>query len=220
MGDATGPAHTAEPPYGAVLAGGESSRYGAPKALATVGGERIIDRVVAALREVVPDVILSANEPALFRDLELPTYPDEGGAQGPLAGIYTALRQAAAAGRPGILAVACDMPVPSVPLLVALRDRAFGSAQAPDIVIPGSAGPRGVEPLFAAYSVGCIPAIDGALADGDRRMIGFHDRVSVRTIPLREVRELCDPAVAFMNVNTPEDRARAEAVVARRERRG
>ena len=215
-------------PFGAVLAGGESTRYGAPKALATVGGERIVDRVVAALREVTPGVIISANEPALFTDLELPTYPDEREGLGPLGGIYTTLLRAREAGRPGILAVACDMPFPSVELLTLLRRAAFGGGDAPapgdpgasgsgsesgsDIVVPASRGPRGVEPLFAAYSVACIEAIDAALAEGDRRMIGFHDRVRVRTIPLEEVAAVCDPARAFLNVNTPEDRERAEAL--------
>lgn len=238
-----------------MLAGGESSRYGSPKALATVGGGRIIDRVIEALRRVTPDVIISANEPELFADLGLPTYPDERPDLGPLGGIYTTLRRAREAGRPGVLAVACDMPFPSVALLALLRRGAFreGDASAPvdtgdsgsgsgsylgpasghepapggdrppsptptpktprpDIVLPASRGPRGVEPLFAAYRTSCIPAIDAALAEGDRRMIGFHERVRVHTIPLDEVAATCDPARAFLNVNTPEDRDRAEAM--------
>lgn len=199
-------------PLGAVLAGGESARYGSPKALATVGGTRIVDRVIAALRQVVPDIVISANEPDLFADLGLPTYPDERPGLGPLGGIYTTLLRAREASRPGILAVACDMPFPSLELLERLRRLAFGSTRAPDIVLPGSLGPRGMEPLFAAYTVACIPAIDEALADGDRRMIGFHQRLAVHTIPVQEVAALCDPARAFLNVNTPDDRARAEAL--------
>lgn len=237
------------PPLGAVLAGGESSRYGSPKALATVGGVRIIDRVIRALREVTPEIILSANEPALFRDLGLPAYPDERPGLGPLGGIYTTLLRAREAGRPGILAVACDMPFPSAELLAVLGRRAFGwgrgpgpkpagdsypgrssssatgadsraapgSATSPDILLPGSGGPRGVEPLFAAYRTTCIAAIEAALAEGDRRMIGFHDRVAVHTIPIDEVESLCDPATAFLNVNTTEDRDRAESMVERGE---
>lgn len=223
-------------PFGAVLAGGESSRYGSPKAFATVGGVRIIDRVIDALCQVTPDIILSANEPELFQDLELPTYPDQRPGLGPLGGIYTTLLRAREAGRPGILAVACDMPFPSAELLTVLLRLAFGSGprpgadpagespartpRAPDIVLPASDGPRGVEPLFAAYRTSCIPAIDAALADGDRRMIGFHDRVAVHTIFLDEIEALCDPDRAFLNVNTPDDRARAEAMVGQAERGG
>lgn len=201
-------------PIGAVLAGGESRRYGSPKALAEVGGARIIDRVVSALERVAGDVIVSANEPELFRDLGLPTYPDERPGLGPLAGIYTALLRAREAGRPGILAVACDMPFPCVRLLERLRVEAFGSASGdePDVVLPESRGRRGIEPLFAAYRTTCLPAIDSAIEEGDRRMIGFHGRVVVRRVPLDVVESLCHPERAFLNVNTPEDRDRAEAM--------
>ena len=204
-------------PLGAVLAGGESSRYGSPKALATVGGKRIIDRVVDALRAVTPEIILSANEPALFRDLDLPTYPDVREGLGPLGGIYTTLLRARDAGRPGILAVACDMPFPSTALLAVLRTTAFGPDDGVDLVLPASRGRRGVEPLFGAYRTTCLPAIDAALAAGDRRMIGFHERVETRTIPLYVVESLCDPERAFLNVNTPDDRARADRIAAGRE---
>ena len=201
-------------PLGAVLAGGESSRYGSPKALATVGGKRIIDRVVDALRTVTPEIILSANEPALFHDLGLPVYPDEREGLGPLGGIYTTLLRAREAGRPGVLAVACDMPFPSTSLLTLLQTTAFGPDASADLVLPASRGRRGVEPLFGAYRTTCLSAIDAALAEGDRRMIGFHERVEARTIPLDVVESLCDPERTFLNVNTPGDRARAERIAA------
>lgn len=216
------------PPLGAILAGGESRRYGSPKALAEVGGARIVDRVVAALRRVTPDLALLANEPGLFEDLDLPTRPDVRPGLGALGGIHTGLLWARAEGRPGILAVACDMPFPSVALLERLRAEAWpepggaGDAAAPgdplpDVVVPESRGRRGIEPLFAAYGVGCLPAIEARIEAGDRRMIGFHEDVAVRRIPLAEVERLCDPARAFLNVNTPEERERAQAMAERDE---
>lgn len=234
----SGPA-TSGAPLGVILAGGGSRRYGSPKALAEVGGRRIVDRVAESLRRVTPDLVLSANEPALFRDLALPTHPDDRPDLGPLAGIYTTLLRAREAGRPGILAVACDMPFPCVPLLERLRDSAFGTAPAPstpdatdaattdatdaahatlpDVVVPESRGRRGLEPLFAAYRTSCLPAIEAALAEGDRRVVGFHGRVRVRRIPLAEVESLCDAERAFLNVNTGAERDRAEALAAREE---
>jgi molybdopterin-guanine dinucleotide biosynthesis protein A len=204
-------------PFGAILAGGESRRYGTPKALATVDGRRIIDRVVATLGRVLPDLVLLANDPDLFEDLHLPTRPDLRPGLGALGGIHTGLHWAREAGRPGILAVACDMPFPCEPLLARLRDEAFsrdgsvpGTAPLPDLVIPESRGRRGVEPLFAAYGVGCLPAIEAQLERQDHRMIGFHDAVTVRRIPVAEVESLCDTEQAFLNVNTPEERDRAE----------
>lgn len=198
------------PPLGAILAGGESRRYGSPKALARVGGARIIDRVVAALRQVTPDLVLLANEPGLFGHLSVPARPDARPGLGALGGIHTGLLWAREEGRPGILAVACDMPFPSVELLARLRDDAWGSGDPADVVVPESRGRRGVEPLFAAYGVGCIGAIEARADAGDRRMISFHEDVRVRRLPLADVEALCDPERAFLNVNTPADRDRAE----------
>lgn len=227
IGDGGGGGGPATGPLGVVLAGGESRRYGAPKALARVGGIRIIDRVIAALEQVAPALALSANDPVLFADLDLPTFPDERPGLGALGGIHVALRQAGAAGRPGILAVACDMPFPCVPLLHRLSRVVFGSgdgsdaggagATRPDAALPESRGRRGVEPLFAAYRVSCLPAIEAALEAGDRRMVGFHREVHVHRVPLQEVRSLCDPERAFLNVNRPEERDRAEAMAERDE---
>lgn len=200
-------------PFGAILAGGESRRYGAPKALVTVGGQRIIDRVVASLRRVLPELVLLANEPDLFADLHLPTRPDIRPGLGALGGIHTGLHWARETGRPGILAVACDMPFPCEPLLARLRNEAFApgpGAVPPDMVIPESRGRRGVEPLFAAYGIGCISAIEAQLERQDNRMIGFLEAVTVRRVPVAEVEALCHPEQVFLNVNTPEERERAE----------
>lgn len=210
------PVRAGRGPFGAILAGGESRRYGSPKALATVGGVRIIDRVVDVLGRVAPELVLLANEPELFVDLGLPARPDVRPGLGALGGIHTALLWASEAGRPGVLAVACDMPFPCEPLLVRLRDEAFsptGGAPRPDLVIPESRGRRGVEPLFAAYGIGCLGAIEERLARDDRRMIGFHEDVDARRIPVAEVEALCDPERAFLNVNTPAERERAERLV-------
>jgi molybdopterin-guanine dinucleotide biosynthesis protein len=203
--------NAARAPFGAILAGGESRRYGSPKALARVGGVRIIDRVASTLQSVTPDLVLLANEPELFADLNLPTRPDVRPGLGALGGIHTGLVWAREARRPGIVAVACDLPFPCRPLLVRLRDLAFGPTdERPDVVIPESRSRRGVEPLFAAYGVGCVAAIEARLELDDRRMIGFHGEVRVQRVPLDDVEDLCDPERAFLNVNTPEERERAE----------
>ena len=208
-------------PFGAILAGGESRRYGAPKALAEVGGRRIIDRVVERLGHACEELILIANDPDLFRDLHLPTRADLRPGLGALGGIHAALTWARQEGRPGIVAVACDMPFLSTPLLQRLHEVAFGEAGVrpgagaaeggrPDLVVPESRGRRGVEPLCAAYASACLRAIEAQLDGGDGHVIGFYDDVRVHRLPLAEVDALCDPERAFLNVNTPGERDRAE----------
>lgn len=201
---------TRRPPFGTILAGGQNRRYGSPKALATVAGERIIDRVRRALITATPDLVLIANEPEVYAPVGLPMRPDALPGLGVLGGIYSALLWACEEGRPGLLAVACDMPFLSPRLLTRLLAEAAGA----DVVAPESEGKRGVEPLCAYYGTGCLPAIEAELARGERHVVGFYDDVRVRRIALEEVRAFGEPDVLFLNVNTAEERVRAERLAA------
>ena len=190
---------------GVVMAGGRNVRFGDIKAFAQIKGVRIIDRVIDALRAVTNQVVLSANDAAVYGQLGLPMRADARDDLGPLSGIYTALVWAAELRHDGILAVACDMPFPSAGLLREIADH----ADSHDAVVPESDGRRGIEPLFAYYSVQCLPAIEAAVAREDRRMISFHDAVDVYRLPLDRVKAHGDPDVLFMNVNTQDDLQRA-----------
>ncbi|MGQ0816278.1 MAG: molybdenum cofactor guanylyltransferase [Gemmatimonadota bacterium] len=193
---------------GVVMAGGRNTRYGGLKAYAEVGGQRIIDRVISALEAVADDVVIIANDVDAYAQLGLPMRPDQVEAGGALAGLLTALRWAEERGRAGILTIACDMPFASVRLL----ERMVQLTAHADVVSPSSGGRRGVEPLFSYYSTRCVAAIERAVARGDHRMISFFDDVRVTAIPLDEVRHFGDPAVLFMNVNTPDELVSAQRI--------
>jgi molybdopterin-guanine dinucleotide biosynthesis protein A len=189
---------------GAIIAGGASSRYGSPKALARVGGIPIVERVLRAMTAVVPDIVMIANQNEIARAVKLPWRSDTTPGAGALGGIYTALLWAKEKERTGILAAACDMPFVSAGLLEEiLRVAAERDA---DVVAPEGGGRRDIEPLCAFYDVSCLPGIRDALQRGDHRMISFHDDVRIRRIPLATVSRFGDPGVLFMNVNTPQDR--------------
>ena len=193
------------PCTGVILAGGAASRYGGlPKGLERVAGQRIIDRVADALRRVTDDLLLVANDPAAAGWLpgsrvQQDIVPNAGG----LGGIHAALHAA----HTPVLIVAWDMPFVPSALLARLRELGEGV----DVAVPESGSRRGVEPLCAFYAPSCLPAIEQSLADGDRRVIGFHERVRVARLPANEVSAFGDPALLFMNVNTPDDLTRAEA---------
>jgi molybdopterin-guanine dinucleotide biosynthesis protein A len=195
---------------GVVMAGGRNTRFGDLKAFAEVGGERIIDRVISVLHDVSDEVVMSANDPDAYAGVALPMRADVTEGLGALGGIYTALKWAEERGDRGIFAAACDMPFPSLSLLRLIRS----FSESHDVVIPESDGRRGLEPLFAFYSVSCIPAIEAAIQREDRRMISFHDDVDIMRIPLDEVRRHGDPEMMFMNVNTREDLAQAQRMAA------
>jgi molybdopterin-guanine dinucleotide biosynthesis protein MobB len=197
-----------QPPLGVILAGGESRRFGSPKALAVVQGRRIIDRVLDALAAAVPDVGLNANDPGLFADLGLPMRFDSVFGGGALAGLHAALRWAVESGRSGALVVACDMPWVSAQLLRMIADRSTSTEA--DAVVPESGGRRGIEPLCAWYSVRCLPHVERMIEDGELRVHRLMDRIRAEVVPLDEVRRIGDPGILFLNVNTVDDLRRAE----------
>lgn len=187
---------------GAVLAGGASSRFGAPKALARVGGRRLVDRVLAAVQGAAGRAVLIANDPRITAAVA--SRPDEQAGAGPVGGIVTALRWAREEGLPGALCVACDMPFVSPGLL---RMIVSAAAESPGmIVVPESGGRRGFEPLCAYYPVEALDVAEDARAP--HQLIA---RFPTRRIT---VHEAGDPGILFFNVNTPEDLERAERIAA------
>ena len=197
-------------PLGVVMAGGRNTRFGgAPKALETVGGRRIVDRAIDALRPMSADVVMIANEPATYESVPLEKRPDSRAGAGPVGGLREALLWARERGMPGVLVVACDMPFVPTTLLDALWRASDGC----DGAVAESDGPRGVEPLCAAYRTSCLGPIDRAIERDDLRVVGFFDDADIRRLTPDDVAGHGDPALAFFNVNTPAELEWARALV-------
>ena len=187
------------------MAGGAATRFGGkPKGLETVGGERILDRVVRVLGEAVGELpLLVANaddahdwiEGAVVAKDVIPNC-------GTLGGIYSAIARS-----PGpVLIAAWDMPFVSIELLKAV----IAGTGAFDVFLPESNGPLGFEPLCGVYSPACAEPIKAALDDEDFRTTSFHQHVRVSTLSLSAVKTFGDPDMLFFNVNSPSDVAKAE----------
>ncbi len=189
-----------------IQAGGRSTRMGGqPKALMEIGGGRIVDRVVRALREVSDDLLVVTNTPELYASLGLPMVSDVFPDSGSLGGIYSGLAAA-----PGDVAftVACDMPFLSPDVIRLVTSRA---AEA-DVVAPLIGGQW--ETLHACYAKACLGPMEDKLRAGRLKITGFFPEVRVLAVAEAEVERLARPDVAFMNVNTPEDLARARELAA------
>ena len=193
--------------HGAILAGGGATRFGGrPKGLEQVGGERILDRLIATFIEALGQLpLLVANDPRAWAWApELRVVRDVQPGLGALGGIYTAVVEAPAP----VVCVAWDMPFVSPALVRTLAERLEGH----DAVLPESDSRRGAEPLCAAYGPGCRQAIAETLAAGDLRAVGFHPRISVGILPLSDLRRCGDPELLFFNVNTADDLALADGL--------
>ena len=177
---------------------------GRDKLLLEVGASTLVERVAAALSARCGEVILAGRGTA---PPGIRAVGDARPGHGPLAGMEAGL---AAARHPLVFVAAGDMPFlrPELVdhLLGVLQDRGSPAA------VPDDG--RRTHPLCAAYSRGVLPSLRSALDGGvraAREFLGGLDGVAY--VPAAELRKLGDPDLLLMNVNSPEDLARARAVV-------
>lgn len=168
-----------------------------------VGGERILDRLVNVMTAAlgVPPLLVANSPEAQSWRPDLRVVPDVIPGAGSLGGIYTTVMEAPAP----VVCVAWDMPFVPAGLVEELANRLARY----DAVLPESNGPRGVEPLAAAYGPACREAIRASLDAGDFRAVAFLPRISVGILPLADVGRYGDPELLFLNVNTAGDLAKA-----------
>jgi molybdopterin-guanine dinucleotide biosynthesis protein A len=186
---------------GVILAGGKSSRMGQNKALMSLGGKRLVDRVVGVMRSVFDDLLMVTNTPGVYADLGLPMVRDVWPEKGSLGGVYSAIYHVATS---YCLVVACDMPF----LQAAVLRYLITQINDYDVVVPDVLGE--LQTLHAIYSKACLQPIERRLEMHRLRIIGFFPDVRVRTVTASEL-EPYDPALlAFQNLNTPEEFQAAE----------
>jgi molybdopterin-guanine dinucleotide biosynthesis protein A len=188
-----------------VLAGGRSRRFGQDdKALAELGGEPLVARVVDRVSTVADEVIVSCR-PAQVEPFErvLPSAVVDGYVEdrfsdvGPLAGIGAGLD---ATSGEYVAVVACDMPLVEPSVLETLFDRAAGV----DAAVPKQEDGH-LQPVQAVYRAKPMQdAVDRALPDGGN-IRSVLDALEVVTVSAAGF-----PERSFYNVNTREDLADAE----------
>lgn len=184
---------------GVILAGGASTRFaGASKGLLELGGRRIVDWTIDALRGASDELLLIANDPAVAAAIvDVPVRPDERAERGSLIGLHSALTYCADAA----LVVAWDMPFVSAALLSALRQR---GEEADAAIVPE--GPSGPEPLCAYFPKACLAVVERQIAAGDMRLSNLVGALPRRVaFPREEVRKFGAPERLFANVNSADD---------------
>jgi molybdopterin-guanine dinucleotide biosynthesis protein A len=186
---------------GVVLAGGKSSRMGQNKALMTLGGKRLVDRVAAVMRNVFDTLLMVTNTPEVYADLGVPMVQDVWPDKGSLGGIYSAIHHV---NTPYCLVVACDMPF----LQAAMLHYLITQMSDYDVVVPDVLGE--LQTLHAIYSKACLQPIARCLAMDRLRIAGFFPDVRVRTVTASELQPYDPALLAFQNLNTPEEFQAAE----------
>jgi molybdopterin-guanine dinucleotide biosynthesis protein A len=191
-------------PLGGVLVGGQSRRFGSDKATAHVGSRSMSAWAVRTLREVSDPVVLLGGDGRLARRMALPWRADERSGCGPLAGVAAGLRWAVELARPGLLVLACDLPLVTSSLMKTIYEAADPEA---DAVVPHWDTGE-VQPLCAWYGPAALPIMESSLERGEFSMRSLLLRLRVRTLDEEESPEPVRPLL--LNVNTPEALTLAE----------
>jgi molybdopterin-guanine dinucleotide biosynthesis protein A len=185
---------------------------GEDKALKPFLGRPLIQRVIERLSWIADELIVTTNRPEDYAFLNttagsakrLRLVPDLKPGRGALGGLYTAIASAA---QPIVAVVACDMPFASAKLI----ETAAGimDNEGTDVVIARSG--EGFEPLHAVYRRDtCLPAIESAIEADQWKVVAWFPQVKVRVLTPEEIKSADPDGLAFWNVNTPEEFARAE----------
>jgi molybdenum cofactor guanylyltransferase len=204
---------TRQPPtLGLVLAGGLARRMGGgDKARIAIGGATILDRVLACLTPQCTQLVINANgDPARFADTKLPVVADSvPDFAGPLAGILAGLDWTAAHAEQCEWVVSVPGDCPFLPRDLVARLHAARIAAGTPLACACSGEWR--HPVVGLWPVGLREDLRHALtADGLRKIEIWTARHSIAIADWP-----AEPIDPFFNVNTPQDAAQAEALLAK-----
>ena len=170
---------------GVLLVGGESTRFGSPKALARLGGRTLAELAWETL--AFCDERIAVGKVADALDLPFPVLDDGTDVRAPIAGVVAGLRAAA---NELTVVLPVDMPRVGAETIEQLAAACVG-----DVAVPQSG------PLPGAYRRSALPALERALAAGT---LALRDAVASLEVAVVEI-----DAGALVNVNTPDDLVRA-----------
>ena len=181
---------------GVILAGGLGRRMGGEdKGLVLLDGKPMVAQVLERFSPQVDELLINANRNAeVYAGFGARVVPDRvAGFAGPLAGLQTALAEAA---HPLVATVPCDSPF--LPTDLVARLAAGLAAAGADLAIAASGG--WTHPVFCLCRQALLADLTAALEHGERRFGAWCGSVN------HVVVDFADDA-AFRNINTPEELA-------------
>ncbi len=190
---------------GFILAGGASSRMGIDKAHLRLGERTLVERVAAALSAIVVRVAVVSAKPDAGA-WGLPVMRDVHHGLGAMGGLHAALSAGQTA---WVAVVSCDLPFVTGELFARLTTYA---GQSCDAVVPMQTDGR-MQPLCALYRrAACLKVVEDLIQSGELRPRVLVRRVRTRVVTADELSDVRGATRFFINLNTPEDYSRAQAL--------
>jgi molybdopterin-guanine dinucleotide biosynthesis protein A len=192
------------PSLGVLLAGGRGSRLGAgvPKALVRCAGLTLLERARYVVEEVCDTFVVLAPAEMLLPVSTEERLDDPPGSAGPLPAMVAGLRSRE---HDEALVLAIDLPLLDADALTRLRERRGDALAA--IARPGGV----VQPLAAWYSGSAHIRLAADVLAGERSVTAAVDRLSPVHVEDDELSLWPGGREAWLNVNTREELAAAEA---------
>ena len=185
----------------AILAGGQGRRFGgADKSALVIGTRSILDRQIALLRSLTPHLLIVTNDRSRVHASGVRVVEDRIAGAGALGGVYTALEEAST---DHVLIIGCDMPFLTGSFVQYLIEQA-GNA---DVVVPRDV--HGRHPLCGLYARRISCHFYARIHAGALRVGDALEDVAVRDLGPDALAPFDPDGRLLLNVNTPEDYARA-----------
>ncbi|WP_246941882.1 molybdenum cofactor guanylyltransferase [Bacillus pinisoli] len=180
---------------GIILSGGESRRFGTPKAFADYKGNSFWKYSYHSLRNVTDSQLIVSHEALVERfkkETELPIILDDPTVRGkgPMAGIYSGMKSLNA---DWYIVVSCDIPAITEEVIAKIMTYRAYSIQAVVPVIN-----ERYQPLVALYHSTVFPVIESLLLNNQFRVTSLLDTVETLYVTEKELQ--IDPTY-FQNVN-------------------
>ena len=172
-----------------ILAGGKSHRMGTEKSLLPVNQKPLIQHIYNQLQPLFSTILISSNNPELYKFLNLEIIPDRQPDHGPMMGIATTMEHST---QEKYFVVGCDIPVLNQKLIQKMIKKAPGW----DAVVPQNGGHW--EPLFAVYNRSALPTMWELLDKGQGKLVVLCSTIRVYPVILQQSEWL-------KNLNTQEE---------------
>ena len=191
-----------------ILAGGQSVRFGQPKAFASIQGELFYQRLIRTLEatNMFSEIIMSSNEQLAdqFKNVRVITDSEVHRDKGPLAGIYSVMEQD---DEDLYFVISVDTPMVTQKAISHLYQFMVSNLIESQLDIAGFASDGYPIPTIAFYHRHVMPIIASVLASDDLSMKHVYKQVSSKWLDVETIEQ---PKQWYRNINYPSDLTKLE----------
>ncbi len=173
---------------------------GREKAFLKIGERTIIEEQKDTLSKIFDEIIIVANNQKYFDKINTKVVTDIIPDSGPKGGLYSGL---AVSSNIHSFVIGCDMPFINLKFIEYMIKQIGEN----DIVIPFSS--KGIETLFAIYSLNCLETLRRQIELKNLKLIDILSFHKIRYISQEEVIKYDPEEYSFFNVNSPKDYEKA-----------